>query len=167
MILIIKNNLILLLLLSYIAIAQAPDVEWFKAQGTNTEEHVHEGFQTSDGGYIGIGHGIETSGSDDMLIIKGVNVYPEAIKTAILKFRPQVTGLFRIMLKQPGPVVKPPLKIKLEYGTDLSEKDIPAVEEKIMPHFKEHLRIGPQFQWVPPGTIPREMKKTKFIEIES
>lgn len=30
--------------------------------------------------------------ADDMLIIKGVNVYPEAIKTAILKFRPQVTG---------------------------------------------------------------------------
>ncbi|NQT55248.1 MAG: AMP-binding protein [Desulfobacteraceae bacterium] len=105
--------------------------------------------------------------ADDMLIIKGVNVYPEAIKTAILKFRPQVTGLFRIMLKQPGPVVKPPLKIKLEYGTDLSEKDIPAVEKKIMSHFKEHLRIGPQFQWVPPKTIPRVMKKASFIEIRS
>jgi hypothetical protein len=50
--------------------AQAPVIEWFKAQGTNTEEHVHEGFQTSDGGYIAIGHGIEQSYTDDMLIIK-------------------------------------------------------------------------------------------------
>jgi len=50
--------------------AQAPSAQWFRAQGTNTEEHVHEGAQTSDGGYISIGHGIETSGSDDMLIIK-------------------------------------------------------------------------------------------------
>jgi hypothetical protein len=51
-------------------IAQPPDMDWFRAQGTDTEEHVHEGFQTSDGGYISIGHGIETSGSDDMLIVK-------------------------------------------------------------------------------------------------
>ena len=50
--------------------AQAPEMEWFKAQGSNTEEHVHEGFQTSDGGYIAIGHGIERSDFDDMLIIK-------------------------------------------------------------------------------------------------
>jgi hypothetical protein len=50
--------------------AQAPEMEWFKGQGTNTEEHVHEGKQTSDGGYIAIGHGIESSDADDMLIIK-------------------------------------------------------------------------------------------------
>jgi hypothetical protein len=51
-------------------IAQAPEIEWFKGQGTNTEEHVHEGMQTNDGGYIAIGHGIESSDADDMLIIK-------------------------------------------------------------------------------------------------
>jgi hypothetical protein len=50
--------------------AQAPEIEWFRGQGTNTEEHVHEGKQTSDGGYIAIGHGIESSDVDDMLIIK-------------------------------------------------------------------------------------------------
>jgi len=49
---------------------QSPNVQWFKAQGTSSEEHVHEGMQTSDGGYIAIGHGIETSDADDMLIIK-------------------------------------------------------------------------------------------------
>jgi hypothetical protein len=49
---------------------QFPNVQWFKAQGTSSEEHVHEGMQTSDGGYIAIGHGIETADADDMLIIK-------------------------------------------------------------------------------------------------
>ncbi len=103
--------------------------------------------------------------ADDMLIIKGVNVYPEAIKTAIFKFRPEVTGLFRIMLDRPGPTVTPPLKIKIEYGEGLPEKDLPALEEKMSSYFKEEVRIGPQFEWVPPDTIPREMKKTKLIEI--
>ena len=50
--------------------AQAPAIEWFKGYGTHTEEHVHEGMQTSDGGYIAIGHGIESTHADDMLIIK-------------------------------------------------------------------------------------------------
>ncbi len=63
--------LTILLLVSFSSLqAQAPDMAWFRAQGTDTEEHVHEGMQTSDGGYIAIGHGIESSDSDDMLIIK-------------------------------------------------------------------------------------------------
>jgi hypothetical protein len=61
---------IFLFILHSSSMAQPPGLDWFRAQGTDTEEHVHEGMQTSDGGYISIGHGIETSGSDDMLIIK-------------------------------------------------------------------------------------------------
>ena len=105
--------------------------------------------------------------ADDMLIVKGVNVYPEAIRTAILNFVPQVTGMFRILLKQPGPVVEPPLKIMLEYNTGVSEKDLPSLEEKMKTQFKENLRLVPKFIWVAPETIPREMNKTKFIEIEN
>ena len=105
--------------------------------------------------------------ADDMLIIKGVNVYPEAIKTAILKFSPKVTGIFRILLEKPGPVVKSPLRIKLEYSHGLEKNDLGALEEKMIARFKEELRIAPRFKWVPPETIPREMKKARLIEIES
>jgi hypothetical protein len=59
-----------LIIFSSNLIAQAPEMEWFRGQGTSTEEHVHEGLQTSDGGYIAIGHGIESSYDDDMLVIK-------------------------------------------------------------------------------------------------
>lgn len=103
--------------------------------------------------------------ADDMLIIKGVNVYPEAVKTAILKFAPRVTGIFRIILDQPGPVVKPPLKIRLEYGAGVSEEDLPALEGEMIALFRQEVRTVPSFEWVPPDTIPREMKKTRLIEI--
>ncbi len=105
--------------------------------------------------------------ADDMLIVKGVNIYPEAIHSALLKFVPQVTGIFRILLDTPGPLVKPPLRIKLEFGQDVGEEDLPALGKKILAHFKEHVRVAPRFEWVPHGTIPREMKKTKFIEVAS
>ena len=50
--------------------SQLPQAEWFTGHGTNSEEHVHEGMQTSDSGYIGIGGGIEEEDTDDMIIIK-------------------------------------------------------------------------------------------------
>jgi hypothetical protein len=48
--------------------ADAPAMEWHKGHGTSFGNHVHEGIQTSDGGYIGIGN---TGGSDpDIVVIK-------------------------------------------------------------------------------------------------
>jgi phenylacetate-CoA ligase len=101
-----------------------------------------------------------------MLIVKGVNIFPEAIRRAILRFCPQVTGSFKIVLDRPGPLVTPPLRIKIEHSSTVDEKGIPSLEEKMEKHFKEQLRISPKFIWVDEGSIPRELKKTKFIQIE-
>jgi phenylacetate-CoA ligase len=103
--------------------------------------------------------------ADDMLIVKGVNVFPEAIKKEILKFTPRVTGFFRILLDKPGPSVTPPLRIKIEYGPGMEEKDLPALEDQLQKDFKETVRVTPKFLWVPPESIPRETKKTKLIEV--
>ena len=49
----------------------APQRLWHIGQGTAREEHVHEGLQTADGGYIGIGQTGESSARNtDWLIIK-------------------------------------------------------------------------------------------------
>ncbi len=104
--------------------------------------------------------------ADDMLIVKGVNVYPEAIKTVLLKLRPEVTGFFRVRLDRPGPLVDPPLSIRLEYGEGVSEKDLSSLKKRLLSLFREELRIAPELEWVPSETIPREAKKTSFIEIK-
>jgi len=103
--------------------------------------------------------------ADDMLIVKGVNVFPEAIRKEILKFTPRVTGFFRILLDKPGPSVTPPLKIKIEYGQGMEEKDIAALDDQMQKAFKETVRVTPKFIWVAPESILRETKKTKLIEI--
>jgi cysteine-rich repeat protein len=53
--------------------ASQPQVQWHVGLGTDYEEHVHEGHQTSDGGFIAIGHGHESDRADsplDMLVVK-------------------------------------------------------------------------------------------------
>ncbi len=50
---------------------ETPAIEWYTGQGTDREEHVHEGHQCADGGYIAIGHHTEQGSSKtDFLIIK-------------------------------------------------------------------------------------------------
>lgn len=104
--------------------------------------------------------------ADDMLIVKGVNVYPEAVKRELLKFRPRLTGAFRIMLDKPGPLVSPPLKLKVEHSEEVEKAELGLFEKELQAHFKEHLRVTPKILWVERGFIPRETKKTKLIEIE-
>lgn len=45
--------------------------------------------------------------ADDMLIVRGVNVYPSAVADVVRSFRPRVTGHIQIQADGPGPSVEP------------------------------------------------------------
>lgn len=101
---------------------------------------------------------------DDMLKVKGVMVYPAAIKDVIASFVPRVTGEFRIVLTEPPPRVTPPLRLKVEYGKEVREEDLQALTNEIEEKMKNTLRITPLIEWVPPQTLPRSTTKTQLIE---
>ncbi len=103
--------------------------------------------------------------SDDMLIVKGVNVYPQAIQNLVVSFHPRVTGHFRIRLANPGPLVQRPLQLAIEYGAGLGKDDLQRLESDIIERCRQELRFGPSIQWLPPESLPRESKKSRLIEI--
>lgn len=100
--------------------------------------------------------------TDDMLIVKGANVYPEAIRRLLLEFAPRVTGHFRIRLARPGPAVEPPLRLRVE----TLEADPTALEAALMARFRTELRVAPAIEWLAPDTLPRAQHKTRLIEID-
>lgn len=102
--------------------------------------------------------------SDDMLTVKGVNVYPQAIAAVIAGFRPEVTGAFRIRLERPGPMVRPPLRLRVEH-TGLEAASLASLELRLTAEFRERLRVSPEIEWLPSGAIPREAGKTRLIEL--
>ena len=104
--------------------------------------------------------------ADDMLIVKGVNIYPGSIKNAVDKFFPRTTGALRILLDKPGPLVSPPLRIRLEHSAGMDAASIGVLEEEMVSYFKDNLRIRPKFMWVSHKTIPRETGKVKLVEID-
>lgn len=102
--------------------------------------------------------------SDDMLIVKGVNIYPSAIKKVVESFTPQVTGEMRIVLDEPPPRVIPPLKIKLEYGTRTREPELEGLAKKISKAAHDQLKIRPSIEWVEPNALEKSTRKTPVFE---
>ena len=52
--------------------------------------------------------------SDDMFIVKGVNVFPLSIQTVLMGFAPRLTGEFRVVIDRPPPIDYPvPLTVEV------------------------------------------------------
>lgn len=103
--------------------------------------------------------------SDDMLIVKGVNVYPAALRNAVVGFAPRTTGQMRVVLDQPGHRVKPPLRLVVEHGPDVSASGLPELKAALETMMHEKLKVRPEIQLVAPGTLERSSHKTKLIEV--
>lgn len=101
---------------------------------------------------------------DDMLIVKGINVFPSAIKNVINLFVPKVTGVFKIILENPPPRVIPPLKMKVEYNVGITEAEIKSLKFEIEEKISNLLRFRPSIEFVPPESLERTGGKVKLFE---
>ncbi len=113
-------------------------------------------------GYSGIRFKI-LGRADDMLIIKGVNLYPAALKNVVAGYVPRVTGELRILLDTPPPRVTPPLKIQVEYGEGVTKDDLLLLNKEMREKMHNFLRVTPEIEFVPPNTFERSTHKSKLI----
>lgn len=99
--------------------------------------------------------------TDDMLVVKGVNVFPSAISDVIGGLRPKTTGAVQILLHEPGPVMNPPLSLQAEYGPEATDLDLFKVE--IEGVLREKLSVDCDVELLPPGTLPRFEMKARMV----
>ncbi len=100
--------------------------------------------------------------TDDMLIVLGVNVFPSAVKDVVSSFYPKTTGEVQIVLEQPGPSVKPPLKVLAEYGDD--SLDLAGLQKKLEEKIRAVLTVPAAVELVPPGTLPKFEMKGQLVK---
>jgi phenylacetate-CoA ligase len=100
--------------------------------------------------------------TDDMLIVLGVNVFPSAVRDVVSSFYPRTTGEVQILLEQPGPGVKPPLKVVAEFGS--GSPDLAALREEVERKIKAVLSVPSTVELVPPGTLPRFEMKGQLVK---
>ncbi len=102
--------------------------------------------------------------TDDMLKVKGVNVFPSAVKDVICTFMPDTTGEFRIVLRKPGPYIDTNLELKIEHGEGYPTAGLPELAERIRQTMREKLVFTPVVEMIPPGTLPRSEYKIEYFE---
>ena len=104
---------------------------------------------------------------DDLLIVKGVKVYPAAVSDVVNGFVPDTTGEMRIVLDGPPPKVEPPLRLEVEHRGDLDEDGQRGLADRIARAMHDRLTVTPDVHVVPPGSLPRSSHKKQLIDVRS
>jgi len=102
--------------------------------------------------------------SDDMIKVKGVNVFPSAVKGVIQSFAPDTTGEFRIVLPHAGPSFGENLTIKVEGGEHLKPKELEMLGENLRKAIREKLVFTPRIEWIAAGSLERSLYKVEYFE---
>jgi phenylacetate-CoA ligase len=97
--------------------------------------------------------------TDDMLIVRGVNVFPSAIREVVSAFAPAVSGHIVVRPQAPGVKQEPPLPVSVELAPDGSV-DAEAIRERL----REVLVVQTSVDLVPWGSLQRSEYKSKLVE---
>lgn len=104
-----------------------------------------------------------TGRTDEMLKIRGVTVYPSAIKDVIASMRPRTTGELQILLDEPPPVVEPPLKIKVEYDRSYTGS-LDGLKRELEEVLRGKLVFSAEVELVEAGVLPRFEMKASYVK---
>jgi len=91
--------------------------------------------------------------SDDMLHVKGINVFPSGVAMVLENMVPDVTGEFQIVLDHPSPYTY--LNILVEQGEMIKDENMAGLRRKIESEIKAVLNFRADITLVQPKSIMR------------
>lgn len=98
--------------------------------------------------------------SDDMITIKGVNIFVGNIERIINNHLADLTGAYQVFINKKDPVSNIILKMELRENHMLQ---VDVFRGIFISEFKEKLCIKPELELVDEGTLPRTERKSKKI----
>ena len=96
--------------------------------------------------------------SDDMLIIRGVNVFPTQIEEQIMRDK-RLSGNYQIVLSRDGHLDQVEVRCELqrEVSDQLSESDVAAVGKELQHHIKTNIGISTRITVLKFNSIERTL----------
>jgi phenylacetate-CoA ligase len=100
--------------------------------------------------------------TDDMLIVRGVNVFPSAVREVVSAFSPDVSG--HILVRPPTNGVKqePPLPVTVELAQGVQARA--NLADRIRDRLRNALVVQTRIELVPWGTLQRSEYKSKLVD---
>ena len=103
--------------------------------------------------------------SDDMFIIKGVNVFPMQVETLLMSV-PEVGRNYQIVLDTEGPLDTMTVQVEVQnefFRGDI--KSVKALQQRITAALKNELLFTPKVALVEPDSLPKsEGKAVRIID---
>jgi phenylacetate-CoA ligase len=100
--------------------------------------------------------------TDDMLIVRGVNVFPSAVREVVSAFAPAVSGQILVTLQASGVKQEPPLPVSVELAR--GSKPDAALADSIRDRLRTVLIVDTRVELVPWGSLRRSEYKSKLVE---
>jgi len=100
--------------------------------------------------------------TDDMLIVRGVNVFPSAVREVVSAFVPKVSGNILVRPRAPGVKQEPPLPVNVELARDATADA--TLAEAIRDRLRNVLVIQTHIDLVPWGSLRRSGYKSGLVE---
>jgi phenylacetate-CoA ligase len=100
--------------------------------------------------------------TDDMLIVRGVNVFPSAVREVVSAFTPEVSGHIRVKPQVAGVKQEPPLPVSVELAQGAAADD--ALANAIRDRLRNVLVVQTRVDLVPWGSLERSEYKSKLVE---
>jgi phenylacetate-CoA ligase len=101
--------------------------------------------------------------TDDMLIVRGVNLFPTAIRSVLDHFTPAVSGMFQVRPRTRGVLQSPPLPVVVELGQDTPEPP-EGLRQRMAEEIRSRLLVTAEVTFAPHGSLPRETYKSKLVD---
>jgi phenylacetate-CoA ligase len=100
--------------------------------------------------------------TDDMLIVRGVNVFPSAVREVVSAFAPEVSGHILVKPQAAGVKQEPPLPVSVELAQGANADA--ALAEAIRERLRSVLLTQTRVDLVPWGSLQRSEYKSKLVE---
>ena len=101
--------------------------------------------------------------TDDMLIVRGVNLFPTSIRSILNEFTPEVGETYQIRPNKRSVAQEPPLPIYIELGEGVAEEP-DSLRERLKAEIRSRLLVTADIHFVPYGTLPRETYKYRLVK---
>lgn len=95
---------------------------------------------------------------DDMLIVRGVNVYPSQIES-ILVAMPGLSPHYQIVVEQQGVMSGLTVEVEVAAGAPAGDRDLAAKAREVRHHIKSMIGLACDVEAKSPGALPRSEGK--------
>lgn len=99
--------------------------------------------------------------SDDMLHVRGINVFPTGVGNTLAHLSDQLSGEFLIVVDHAPPHQY--LRVRVELAPNLTPEQVSDLPERIVQALRDQLNFRAEPELVPYGTLPRTEQKARRV----